>query len=305
MVRTNGVILQPVPNLIRRMEQGEAFAMTCPLMTKADGGKFGKSESGTIWLSPEKTSPYKFYQFWLNTADADASKYIRTFSLLSKEEIEALEKEQAEAPHLRTLQKALAKDITVRVHSEEDYEKAVQASEILFSKKATDTLKLIDEQTLLDVFEGVPQIEVNKAELLSAETVLDLLTDKANGEIFPSKGEAKRSIKGGAISINKEKVISEEDTPTFELLQDKYLLGTKRQKELLFTEIHIVMKYRFLLLALIGFTVFTSCRKKEEDNKTVENTGTIENGTFTPEEEAPYIPLKVGMNGFIMKTKTT
>ncbi len=216
--------------LIRRMEQGEAFAMTCPLMTKADGGKFGKSESGTIWLSPEKTSPYKFYQFWLNTADADASKYIRTFSLLSKEEIEALEKEQAEAPHLRTLQKALAKDITVRVHSEEDYEKAVQASEILFSKKATDTLKLIDEQTLLDVFEGVPQIEVNKAELLSAETVLDLLTDKANGEIFPSKGEAKRSIKGGAISINKEKVLSEEDKPTFELLQDKYLLVQKGKK---------------------------------------------------------------------------
>jgi len=216
--------------LIRRIAGGSGFALTCPLMTKADGGKFGKTESGTIWLDPKKTSPYKFYQFWLNTADADASKYARTFTLLSEQEILELEKVQAEAPHLRTLQKALAKDITCRVHSEEEYEKAVQASEILFSKDATAALAQIDEATLLDVFEGVPQIEVEKDTLIQAANAIDLLSEITKGEIFPSKGEAKRTIQGGGISFNKVKVESGEAKPEFDLLQNKYLLVQKGKK---------------------------------------------------------------------------
>ena len=151
--------------LIRRKTGGEAFALTCPLITKADGGKFGKTESGNVWLDKKRTSPYKFYQFWLNVSDADAEKYIKIFTFLSKDEIDALVAEQAAAPHLRPLQKALAKEITVMVHSAEDYEKAVEASGILFGDAASDTLKKLDEATLLDVFEGVPQFEISKAEL--------------------------------------------------------------------------------------------------------------------------------------------
>ena len=216
--------------LIRRMGGTESFALTCPLMTKADGGKFGKTEGGTIWLDPERTSPYKFYQFWLNTSDADAGKYIRTFSLLSKEEIEALEAQHAEAPHERALQKALAKDITCRVHSEKDYETAVQASQILFSKKATDALKTIDEKTLLSVFEGVPHIKVSKSSLEAAGSYADLLSGETSNEIFSSKGEARRMIKQGGISINKSKIANGDDAPELDFLQDKFLLVQKGKK---------------------------------------------------------------------------
>lgn len=216
--------------LIRRMGGTESFALTCPLMTKADGGKFGKTEGGTIWLDAEKTSPYKFYQFWLNTSDADAGKYIRTFSLLTKEEIEALETEHAEAPHLRTLQKALAKDITCRVHSEAEYDMAVKASEILFSKKATDALATIDEKTLLSVFEGVPHIKVAKSELTTADSYAELLSNTTQTEVFSSKGEARRMIKQGGISINKSKIANGDDQPELSFLQDKFLLVQKGKK---------------------------------------------------------------------------
>ncbi len=216
--------------LIRRMGGTESYALTCPLMTKADGGKFGKTEGGTIWLDAEKTSPYKFYQFWLNTSDADAGKYIRTFSLLSKEEIEALEAEHAEAPHLRVLQKALAEDITCRVHSKEEYETAVKASEILFSKKATEALATIDEKTLLSVFEGVPHIKVSKSELTTADSFAELLSNTTGEAIFTSKGEARRMIKQGGISINKVKVTNGDEQPSLDFLQEKFLLVQKGKK---------------------------------------------------------------------------
>lgn len=216
--------------LIRRMGGTESYALTCPLMTKADGGKFGKTEGGTIWLDAEKTSPYKFYQFWLNTSDADAGKYIRTFSLLSKEEIEGLEAEHAEAPHLRVLQKALAEDITCRVHSKEEYETAVKASEILFSKKATEALATIDEKTLLSVFEGVPHIKVSKSELTTAGSFAELLSNTTDEAIFTSKGEARRMIKQGGISINKVKVTNGDEQPSLDFLQEKFLLVQKGKK---------------------------------------------------------------------------
>ncbi len=216
--------------LIRRMGGTESYALTCPLMTKADGGKFGKTEGGTIWLDAEKTSPYKFYQFWLNTSDADAGKYIRTFSLLSKEEIEALEAEHAEAPHLRVLQNALAEDITCRVHSKEEYETAVKASEILFSKKATEALATIDEKTLLSVFEGVPHIKVSKSELTTADSFAELLSNTTGEAIFTSKGEARRMIKQGGISINKVKVTNGDEQPSLDFLQEKFLLVQKGKK---------------------------------------------------------------------------
>lgn len=216
--------------LIRRKAQGEAFAITCPLITKADGGKFGKTESGSVWLDPEKTSPYKFYQFWINVSDEDAAKYIRIFTLLSKEEIEAIEKEHQAEPHLRKLQKALAEDITVRVHSKDDLEMAIGASEILFSKKATDALKTIDEKTLLQVFEGVPQIEVAKDTLLNSESLMNLLSTDTNSEIFASKSEAKRTIQGGGVRLNKVQQTKPEDKIELDLLQNKYLLVQKGKK---------------------------------------------------------------------------
>lgn len=215
--------------LIRRKAGGEAFALTCPLITKADGSKFGKSEGGNVWLDPEKTSPYKFYQFWINVSDEDAPKYLKIFTLKSWEEIEDIIAEHKEAPHERAMQKALAKDITTRVHSAEDYEMAVKASEILFSKKATDALTSIDERTLLAVFEGVPQIEYDKKELLQTTNLADLLSADTKGEIFPSKSEAKKMIKGGGVRVNKEQVTSEEN-PEIKLLQDKYLLIQKGKK---------------------------------------------------------------------------
>lgn len=215
--------------LIRRKIGADAFALTCPLITKADGGKFGKTESGNIWLDPKKTSPYQFFQFWINTSDADASKYIRIFTLLKKEAIEALEQEHNKAPHLRILQKALAEDITIRVHSENDYQTAVAASEILFGKGTTESLMKLSENDLLSVFEGVPQVNINKTDLAAGINVIDLLTEKT--QIFPSKGEARKMILAGGVSINKSKI---EDIATIigenDLMKDKYILAQKGKK---------------------------------------------------------------------------
>jgi len=216
--------------LIRRMESGEAFALTTPLLTKADGTKFGKSAGGNIWLDPVLTSPYKFYQFWLNSADEDVSRFIRIFTLLSKEKIESLEAEHDKAPHERLLQKTLAKDVTIRVHSAEDYEMALKASDILFGKSVTEDLQAINEDTLLAVFEGVPQIELSKAIWTDKPTVVDLLSTITNGEIFPSKGEARKMIQGGGVSINKIKILSSEELVNYPLLQDRYVMVQKGKK---------------------------------------------------------------------------
>lgn len=215
--------------LIRRELNGEAYALTCPLITKADGGKFGKTESGNVWLDPRYTSPYKFYQFWLNVSDDDAAKYIKIFTALSQSEIANLEKEQAEAPHLRPLQKRLAQEITTMVHSAEDYYAAVEASNILFGNATSDTLKKIDEDTLLAVFEGVPQFEISRHELESGIKAIDLCTEKA--AVFPSKGEMRKMVQNGGVSINKEK-LNEYDAiiGTDSLLNGKYLLVQRGKK---------------------------------------------------------------------------
>ena len=215
--------------LIRRTVGGEAYALTCPLITKADGGKFGKTESGNVWLDPRYTSPYKFYQFWLNVSDADAEKYIKIFTELSREEIQALVDEQAKDPGLRPLQKRLAKEITTMVHSAEEYEAAVEASQILFSNKASETLRKIDEATLLAVFEGVPTFEVEKADIEAGIKIADLLTEKAN--VFPSKGELRKLAQQGGVSINKEKIADVYTDATVDmLLNDKYILVQKGKK---------------------------------------------------------------------------
>ncbi|MBK7311759.1 MAG: tyrosine--tRNA ligase [Sphingobacteriaceae bacterium] len=189
--------------LIRRKASGEAFALTTPLIKKADGTKFGKTEGGNVWLDRAKTSPYKFYQFWLNSSDDDVKNYIRIFTLLTKEEIEKLEAEHATAPHLRSLQKALAKDITIRVHSENDYNAAVEASQILFSGTIEDLAKL-SEELFLDIFDGIPSFDVSSAELNSGIGLVDLLAEKT--AIFPSKGEARKMLQAGGVSLNKNKV---------------------------------------------------------------------------------------------------
>jgi len=216
--------------LIRRTLGGEAFALTCPLITKADGGKFGKTESGNVWLDPRYTSPYKFYQFWLNVTDADAEKYIKIFTELTKEEIDALIEEQKADPGQRPLQKRLAKEITTMVHSAEDYEAAVEASSILFSNKASEVLHRIDEATLLAVFEGVPTFEVSRGTILDGETKLaDMLTDLA--PVFPSKGELRKLAQQGGFSVNKEKVTDAYTPVTADmLLGDKYILVQKGKK---------------------------------------------------------------------------
>ncbi len=214
--------------LIRRKTGGEAFALTCPLITKADGGKFGKTEKGNVWLDPEKTSPYAFYQFWLNCSDDDTKKYIRIFTLFSRDEIEAMEKEQDAAPHLRILQKALAKDLTIKVHGESEYNQAVEASEILFGKGTTETLQHLDERTLLTVFEGVPQYTVSKAELEQGIGIVDFLAEKTT--IFPSKGEARRMLKDGGVSVNKAKVAEEAIVSCSSLLNNRYVLVQKGKK---------------------------------------------------------------------------
>ena len=192
--------------LIRRIGGGKAYALTCPLITKADGTKFGKTEGGNIWLDAERTSPYQFYQYWLNTSDADAEKYIKIFTFLSKEEIESLIATHREAPHQRALQKKLAEEITVSAHSQADLEMAIKASDILFGKSTTEDLTAINEKTLLQVFEGVPQVEISKAEYEAVANVTDLLSELTQGVVFPSKGEARKMIKGGGVSINKVKV---------------------------------------------------------------------------------------------------
>ncbi len=215
--------------LIRRTLGGEAYALTCPLITKADGGKFGKTESGNVWLDPRYTSPYKFYQFWLNVSDADAEKYIKIFTSLSREEIEELVAEQAKDPGLRPLQKRLAKEITTMVHSAEEYEAAVEASQILFSNKASETLHKIDEDTLLAVFEGVPQFEISRADIEGETKIVDLLTEKA--AVFPSKGELRKLAQQGGLSIDKEKVADVNTVATVDmLLNNKYILVQKGKK---------------------------------------------------------------------------
>jgi tyrosyl-tRNA synthetase len=214
--------------LIRRKTGGEAFALTCPLITKADGGKFGKTEKGNIWLDPEKTSPYAFYQFWLNCSDEDSKKYIRIFTLFSQEEIASLELEHEQAPHLRALQKALARDLTLRVHGEAEYDQAVQASEILFGKGTTETLRQLDEKTLLGVFEGVPQSEISRSELDAGIGMVDFLSEKTG--IFPSKGEARRMLKDGGVQVNKEKALEESTVTSAFLLNNRYILAQKGKK---------------------------------------------------------------------------
>jgi tyrosyl-tRNA synthetase len=215
--------------LIRRKLGGEAFALTCPLITKADGGKFGKTEEGNVWLDPNLTSPYKFYQFWLNVSDEDAEKYIKIFTLLEKEEIEKLIEDHRQEPHRRLLQKRLAEEVTIMVHSKEELDKAIDASKILFGKSTTNELKSLDEQTFLDVFQGVPVFNIEQQKLQEGLNVQDLLAEETG--VFGSKGEVKRLIKGGGLSINKEKVQSiDENISTEVLLNEKYILIQKGKK---------------------------------------------------------------------------
>ena len=215
--------------LIRRVEGGSAFALVCPLITKADGGKFGKTESGNVWLDRKYTSPYKFYQFWLNVSDEDAEKYIKIFTSLTREEIEALVAEQQAAPHLRPLQRKLAEEVTVMVHSREDYDMAVNASEILFGRSTSETLRSVDEETFLQVFEGVPQFNISKDILKDGIAAVDLLAEATS--VFPSKGEMRKTTQAGGVSINKEKLgqfdaLINED----ELIGGKYILAQRGKK---------------------------------------------------------------------------
>jgi tyrosyl-tRNA synthetase len=212
--------------LVRRKGGGKAFAITTPLIKKADGGKFGKTETGNVWLDKAKTSPYKFYQFWLNSSDEDAKNYIKIFTLLSQEEIAKLTTEHEEVPHLRVLQKAIAEEVTKRVHSAKDLEMAIKASNILFGKSTADDLKSLNEETFLSVFEGVPQFEISKADLDLG--ILDIVAEKT--QIFASKGEARRMIKSNAVSINKEKITEDVQLSEKDLLNGKYLLAQKGKK---------------------------------------------------------------------------
>ncbi len=214
--------------LIRRKTGGEAFALTCPLITKADGGKFGKTEKGNVWLDPRYTSPYHFYQFWLNCSDDDIARYIKIFSLFSKEEIEALTQEHQQAPHQRLLQKTLAKDITIRVHGQNEYETALEASGILFGKGTTETLKKLPEEVFLSVFEGVPMHQVAANEVEGGIGIVDLLSEKTG--IASSKGEARRMLKEGSVSINKEKVNGDFVAQSGHLINGKYILVQRGKK---------------------------------------------------------------------------
>jgi tyrosyl-tRNA synthetase len=224
--------------LIRRMGGGSAYALTVPLITKADGTKFGKTESGSVWLDSEKTSPYAFYQFWLNVSDEDASKYIRIFTVLDQDAIESLEASHTEMPHLRSLQKEIGKQITTMVHGEKEYEIAVKASEILFGKSSTEDLTLLDERTFLQVFDGVPQVQVSKADYGSVGNVLDLFGEITKGVVFASKGEARKMIQGGGVSINKEKLNDASELQSMQLLQGKYLLVQKGKKNYFIVEVN-------------------------------------------------------------------
>jgi tyrosyl-tRNA synthetase len=215
--------------LIRRKAGGEAFALTCPLITKADGGKFGKTEKGNVWLDPKRTSPYAFYQFWINVSDEDAQKFIKIFTFLSRETIEELTKQHNEAPHLRILQKALAKEVTTMVHGEEELKNAEDASQILFGAGTAETLAKLDEATFLSVFEGVPVFEIQKQVLEQGVNIIELTS--VNTQIFPSKGEARRTIEGGGLSINKSKINGiDAAVNTEQLINNKYILVQKGKK---------------------------------------------------------------------------
>ena len=214
--------------LIRRKTGGEAFAFTCPLLTKSDGGKFGKTESGTVWLDPEKTSPYAFYQFWLNASDEDAKKLVRFYTLLSKEEIEQLETQHNEAPHLRLLQKAIAEEVTTRVHGEAALKTAITASNILFGKSTSDDLRSLSEKDFLAVFEGVPQATISIEKVNAGISIVDALSGETN--FLKSNGEARRELKANAISVNKEKVTEEFNLSSSDLINDKYILIGKGKK---------------------------------------------------------------------------
>ena len=214
--------------LIRRMGGGEAFALTTPLIKKADGTKFGKSEGGNIWLDPERTSPYQFYQFWLNSADADAENYIKIFSLKGRDELETLIAQHREAPHMRQLQKTLAAEITERVHSKEELENAMEASEILFGNATEDALRKLDERTLLSVFEGVPQFSVSKSEIESGVGIVDFLAQST--QVFASKGEARKMVQANGVAINKSKFDLEKNMSDEDLLNGKYILAQKGKK---------------------------------------------------------------------------
>lgn len=214
--------------LIRRKEQGKAYALTCPLITKADGTKFGKSEGGNIWLDSERTSPYKFYQYWLNTSDEDAEKYIKIFTFLSKETIETLIEEHKQAPHLRVLQKALAEEVTVMVHSREDFENAVKASNILFGNASAEDLKALDAKTFLDVFDGVPQAEIAMDELKNGIDIVDVLNTKSG--FMKSNGEARRALNENSISVNREKVQEGFTLTTTDLINNQFVLLQRGKK---------------------------------------------------------------------------
>lgn len=216
--------------LIRRKSEGNAFALTTKLITKADGTKFGKSEGGNVWLDAKRTSPYSFYQYWLNTSDQDAANFIRVFTQLQREEIEALVEEHNKAPHERKLQQALAQDITIRVHSRDDYEAAIKASAILFGNSTADELATLEESMLLAAFEGVPKKTIGRDALESCATVTDLLSVATEGLVFPSKGEARKMIQAGGVSINKSKVQDPNAKPQFDLLRGKYLIAQKGKK---------------------------------------------------------------------------
>ncbi|MDD2246532.1 MAG: tyrosine--tRNA ligase [Proteiniphilum sp.] len=215
--------------LIRRVDSGDAFGLVCPLITKADGGKFGKTENGNVWLDRRYTSPYKFFQFWMNVSDEDAEKYIKIFTSLPREEIEGLASEQKSSPHLRPLQKRLAEELTVMVHSREDYEMALNASEILFGKSTSQALRSIDEETFLQVFEGVPQFSISRGKLTEGIRAVDLLTDEAN--VFPSKGEMRKTVQSGGVMINKEKLEAfDEVIGVSHLIGNKYILAQRGKK---------------------------------------------------------------------------
>ena len=224
--------------LIRRKGDGEAFALTTPLIKKADGSKFGKSEQGNVWLDPNRTSPYHFYQYWLNTSDEDAANFIKIFTLYSKDEIGNLIQEHGKAPHLRSLQQELAKNITSRVHSPADCEMAVKASSILFGQSVTKDLQSLDENTLLSVLDGVPQISISKSEFGSCANVTDLLSELTKNLVFPSKGEARKMIQAGGVSINKIRLTDAHQKPDFSLLQGKYLLAQKGKKNYYLIKVH-------------------------------------------------------------------
>jgi tyrosyl-tRNA synthetase len=215
--------------LIRRKAGGEAFALTCPLITKADGSKFGKTESGNVWLDPDKTTPYQFYQFWLNVSDEDAAKYIKIFTILGQDEIECIINEHNKAPHERLLQRRLAEEVTVMVHSRSDYDGAVEASQILFGKGTTESLRKMNESTFLSVFEGVPVFDINQEILSKGVSIADLLAE--HSQVFPSKGELRRLVQGGGLSLNKEKIDNADLIIGKEyLLNGKYILVQKGKK---------------------------------------------------------------------------